>query len=210
LKNWWKLQSTRINGLTLRERAFLLLSVMATLIALADVVWLSPAQTMHNQLKQRFTKQSAELERLRSDVKADAAKPNPAKLAHNELLQVQSEIAAVNGQIKLASSSAGEGTPLAQVLEQFLRRYGGLTLLRTTTLSPESVVAKVGQGAGVPVGLSRQGLELTVSGPYAELVAYVQTLEKALPTLRWGTLRLASDNQPPQLSLQVFVMGGQP
>jgi len=38
----------------------------------------------------------------------------------------------------------------------------------------------------------------------------VRTLEKALPNLRWGKMKLTSDTQPPQLSLQVYVVGVQP
>ena len=58
--------------------------------------------------------------------------------------------------------------------------------------------------------LLRRGLELSVSGSYAELVRYVNTLESALPTLRWGTLHLKSAKQPPELTLQVFVVGAPP
>ena len=47
---------------------------------------------------------------------------------------------------------------------------------------------------------------LTVAGPYPELIRYVQTLEHALPTLRWGDMKLAGDLKPPQLSLQVSVV----
>ena len=210
MKNWWKAQAVRINGMSLRERFFLFASVIAVCMALADVAWLSPAQTAHTQLKQRFVRQSAELDRLRDEMKAEAMKPSPAKLARDELLAVKVEMAAVNEQIKRVSASVSQGTPLVQVLEHFLRRHVGLTLVRTTTLPPENVATRTGQGAGTPVGLSRQGLELTVSGPYAELVGYVQTLEKALPALRWGKMKLASDDQPPQLSLQVFVVEVQP
>jgi MSHA biogenesis protein MshJ len=38
---------------------------------------------------------------------------------------------------------------------------------------------------------------------------YVRTLELALPTLRWGSMKLNSEKLPPQLTLQVFVVGVQ-
>lgn len=210
MKAWWKLQSARIDALTLRERVFLFVSILAAFIALADVVWLSPAQAAHTQLKQRFAKQGLELERLREETKAEALKPSPARLAREELARIRTETDNLNQQINQVSASTTQGTPLAQVLEQFLRRHGGLTLVSTTTLVPEAGADKTPQAGGLPVGLSRTGLELTVSGPYPELVGYVQTLEKALPNLRWGKMKLASDTQPPQLSLQVYVLGVQP
>lgn len=210
MKAWWKLQSARIDALTLRERVFLFVSILAAFIALADVVWLSPAQAAHTQLKQRFAKQGLELERLREETKAEALKPSPARLAREESARIRTETDNINQQINQVSASTTQGTPLAQVLEQFLRRHGGLTLVSTTTLAPDVSAGKVQQTGGLPVGLSRTGLELTVSGSYPELVGYVRTLEKALPNLRWGKMKLTSDTQPPQLSLQVYVVGVQP
>ncbi|MDP3700944.1 MAG: hypothetical protein Q8R72_08580 [Hylemonella sp.] len=58
------------------------------------------------------------------------------------------------------------------------------------------------------VKVKRQALELTVAGPYAELTRYVQTLEKALPALRWGAMKVNSEQQPTELTLQVWLVGG--
>ena len=69
---------------------------------------------------------------------------------------------------------------------------------------PSAVAATV-QGAA-----PRTGQELTISGPYADLVRYVRTLETAMPDLRWGPVQLKADLQPPELTLQVFLAGGQP
>jgi MSHA biogenesis protein MshJ len=41
-------------------------------------------------------------------------------------------------------------------------------------------------------------------------VRYVKTLEMAMPSLRWGALQIKGDLQPPELSLQVYVVGVQP
>jgi MSHA biogenesis protein MshJ len=95
---------------------------------------------------------------------------------------------------------------LEPVLAEFLRRRPGLALVSTATLGASSADAK----DAVPAGLARRGVELRVSGPYAELVLYLRSLEKALPELRWGTMQLRSEKQPPELSLQVFVLEVQP
>ena len=144
MKAWWKIQSARIDALTLRERVFLFVSILAAFVALADVVWLSPAQAAHSQLKQRFAKQGIELQRLREETKAEALKPSPARLAREELARTRSETDNINQQINPVLASTTQGTPLAQVLEQFLRRHSGLTLVSTTTLLPEV-------GAGEPL-----------------------------------------------------------
>ena len=105
MKTWWEIQLVRIDALTLRERVFLFISILAASIAFADMVWLSPAQTAHSQLKQRFSKQSTELARLRDEMKAEALKPSPARLARAELARIQVETGEINNQIRLATEA---------------------------------------------------------------------------------------------------------
>ena len=49
MKAWWLAQMARIDNLSLRERIFLFLSILVCALALADTLWLSPAQTAHKQ-----------------------------------------------------------------------------------------------------------------------------------------------------------------
>lgn len=217
MKKWWSIQSARIDALSLRERVFLFLSVMACGIALIDVLWLSPAQLEHKQLTQRFSKQSTELQRLRDEFTASPKPVDVNAVARAELAQVKTRLDAIDKDIGAVSVPAVAGsTPLAQVLVHFLRKYDSLTLVRTVTLPPEGVAATPpvapAASAAVPLAaaITRQGLELTVAGPYPELIRMVQTLEKAMPALRWGSLRVSAETLPPQLTLQVFVVGVQP
>lgn len=214
MKRWWETMSARINALSLRERVFLFLSVIACCMALADVVWLSPAQVAHKQLTQRFETQSAELQRARDELKTIAQPLDTGKALRDEIVVVKTRLDTVNQSIKNSLPAATGETPLAQVLTHFLRRHEGLTLVRTSAVAPEAAIAKAqaaGTGAGpVSVGLTRQGVELTVSGPYAELTRYVQTLEKALPNVRWGAMTLKSEKLSPELTLQLFLVGVQP
>lgn len=215
MRSWWKTQSARIDALSLRERVFLFLSVMVVCMVLADTLWLSPAQGAHQQLTQRFGKQSAELQRARDELKTVAKPVDTSKAVRDEIAAAKIGLESVNQTIKDILPSATQATPLAQVLVHFLRRHEGLTLLRTATVAPEAAVAGAAPGVGsgaaaLPVGFTRQGVELTVSGSYSELTRYLQTLEKALPQVRWGTMKLKSEKMPPELTLQLFLVGVQP
>ena len=212
LKKWWGVQSARINALSLRERVFLFLSVIACCLALADVFWVSPAQLAHKQLKQRFDKQSADVQRARDELKTMAIPVSGISALRDEAAALKIRLDTVNQNIKDAVPLSTDVTPLSQVLVHFLSRHEGLTLVRVTVAAPELPVAKAAQGTP-PVSpaaaalLTRQGVELTVSGPYPELVKYVQTLEKALPQVRWGIMKLKSEKLPPELTLQLFLVG---
>lgn len=204
MKRWWETQSARINALSMRERVFLFLSAMACGMALADVLWLSPAQTVHKQLTQRFDKQSAELQRARTELTTVAPPVDASKVVRDDVSAVQIRLAAVNENIKAVLPPATEVAPLAQVLVHLLHRHAGLTLVGTASMAPEVA------STATPAGLTRQGVALTVSGPYPELARYVQTLEKALPHVRWGVMQLKSEKLPPELTLQLFLVGVQP
>lgn len=203
MKRWWQTLSARIDALSLRERGFLFATLLVCSMLLADALWLSPAQTLHLQITQKFTAQDAELQRLRDELKSSSGETGPGKLMREELVQIKARLEAVNQEISQVPASALDETPLSKVLIHFLRRHEGLTLVRTATLTEENRAVQ----ESAATGLKRQGLELTVAGPYPELIRYVQTLERSLPALRWGSMKVVSDKQPVQLTLQVSLVG---
>ncbi|MBC7682469.1 MAG: hypothetical protein H7172_09060 [Ferruginibacter sp.] len=210
MKQWWLVQSARIDAMSLRERAFLFLSLILVALAMADVLWLSPAQTAHRLVTQRHAAQGAELTRLRAELAAVAQPVDANKAAREDLAAADAQLQQVMQEIKTLAPVTEGGPPLEQVLVQFLRRQPGLTLLGTSTLAVDTLAASSPSGAAAVPGLSKRGLELRVAGSYAELTRYVKTLETALPNLRWGALVLKKDLQATELTLQVFVVGVQP
>ena len=212
MKQWWATQSTRIDAMSLRERAFLFLAVILVALALADVLWLSPAQSTHRELIKKYAAQNAELVRLRAELTAVAQPTDANKAARQELAQAETQLQQVMQEIKTLAPVVEGGPPLEQVLVQFLQRQSGLTLLGATSLAPEAMTTISVPGAAAVPGLSKRGLELRVAGPYAELTRYVKTLESALPNLRWGvlTLKKEKDQRDAELTLRVFVVGVQP
>jgi MSHA biogenesis protein MshJ len=203
LKRYWTILATRIDALSLRERAVLFGTALVLCLLLIDVLWLAPVQARHQQATQRSAAQDAELQRLREELKATDGETGPGRRMREELAQLRERIAAVNQEIAATPRAGADETPLSKVLVHFLRRHEGLVLVRTATLAAD---LRPGEAGGAQV--QRQGLELTVAGSYGELTRYVQTLERALPALRWGTMRLESKSQPAELTLQVWLVGG--
>ena len=156
-----------------------------------------------------FAKHNAELQRTRTDFMSVATPVDTQKILRDEIAAVKISLDAVNRTISGVATEAP--LPLAQVLVHLLRQHERLTLLRTSTVTPEMAIGKATQAvSALPVGLTRQGVELTVSGPYSELTRYIETLENELPHVRWGTMKLISENPPTELTLQLFVVGEYP
>jgi MSHA biogenesis protein MshJ len=210
LKAWWDQQSARVDALSLRERVFLFISVLAVGLAAGDSLWLSPEQVAYKQVTQRFATQNSELVRLRAELGAAGQPVDVSKAVRAEIEAETVKLDALSRDIKAIAPLAEGGPALEQVLVQFLRRHDGLTLLGVGTMQQDLAAAPANAGQAAGVGVVKRGLELRVSGPYAELVRYVKALENALPSLRWGPMLLKSDKQQAsELTLQVYVVGAQ-
>lgn len=208
MKQLWSNLVARLDGLSRRERLILFFVVLSSCVALVDTVWLSPAQQVYNQMTKSLAKQSAELTGLRDAVRATPKPDDTNRSLREQVAQTRLQMDQVNQDILKLLPGADATTPLARVLVHLLRRHEGLTLVRTVALAPEVAGPGNKNGAGsLPAGLTRQGVELTVSGPYADLTRYVATLESTLPYVRWGGLTLAADKGPPVLTLQLFLIG---
>lgn len=211
MKKQWELLATRVDAMQLRERVFLFLTIIVSVLALADTLWLSPAQVAHKQAKQRFETQATELQRLRDELRTASQTVDPSKAVRDEIAATNQRLEAVNQDIRAVAPMAQGGPAIEQALVQFLRRQDGLTLLSTGTLQPVATPPTgTTTATAAPPTLQRRGLELSVAGSYADLVRYVQTLENALPTLRWGNLQIKTTKQAPEMTLQVFVVGAPP
>ncbi|MBX9870748.1 MAG: hypothetical protein K2X75_02025 [Burkholderiaceae bacterium] len=211
MKAWWTRLAARIDALSLRERVFLFATLIILSMLLAEALWLGPTQALHQQLTQRVAAQAGEVQRLQQELDGMGAQTGPGQQVRDELAQVRERLELVNREIAQLPQGQADGTPLTKVLVHFLRRHEGLVLVRTATLESSRLGTALGSDAQVlesVLGFRRQGLELTVAGSYHELARYVETLERALPALRWGTLRMNSQGQPAELTLQVWLLGG--
>jgi MSHA biogenesis protein MshJ len=215
MKQKWQLLASRIDAMQLRERVFLFLAIIVSCLAIADTLWLTPAQVAHKQATQRFAAQGTELQRLRDELRTLAQPVDASKAVRDDIAEANLRLDAINQEIRAVAPLAQGGPAIEEALVQFLRRQEGLTLLKTGTIkqeasSPAAATAPGAAATETQAVLTRRGLELSVSGSYADLVRYVKTLENALPTLRWGTLQIKAIKQPPELTLQVYVVGVTP
>lgn len=210
MKALWRVVAGRIDALSLRERALIFWTVLICGLLLVDQLLLAPAQQHQQALVATVKQQSGELDALRAQLRAGkpkAVEVNSVQGVREAIRVVQQQIDDVNREISQISSLGGTSDPLPRLLVHILRRYEGLTLERTATLPP-AAAPTVQQGAEVvTLPLQRHGMEFTVTGPYGDLMRYVQTLEQELPALRWGSMRLGGGTPASTLTLQVFWLG---
>lgn len=210
MKALWKAQAQRIDALNLRERVIMFVSIAVALGALADWLVITPALAERKQLATQVRKQTSELSVLRGKLAGGASLPQPdtpenRKLASIE--QLRSASAALETRLRGLLAGRAEMAGLTDVLERVLRRHERLTLARLSTVPdlPQGAAA-----AGGAAAIHWQGVDLTLAGRYFDLMQYLADLERTLPGLRWGELRIATKTTPPELTVRLLMAGEAP
>jgi len=207
MKQRWQGWMQKLDVLSVRERLFVLVSLLVCAVALVDTFWLVSARATHAQLQLRMMQQGLELKQLRDVVRSGPRPDDANRVVRDELTQTRARMDALDQHVAKLLPQSDRSAPLEQVLVHLLKRQPGLTLVRTVAVPPEAAGPGNDNGAAqLPAGLTRQGVALTVAGSYADLTRYLATLESALPQVRWGALSLAVPGGEPELTLQLFLI----
>jgi MSHA biogenesis protein MshJ len=202
------------DGRTARERLLLGAAVLAAIFMLADALWLTPAlrgwQAARGELRQARAQQAAGL--------ADAARLQTEQAA--QLQSLRAELASWRQRVRDADGALRErGSALVgpdrmlPLLEQLLGRHARVrvramqSLPRTDLLEAQpTATSTAGTGAALP-SLYRHGVELTLEGSYADLVAWLRALEASPQRLLWGSLQFKVEQHPTSvLTLRVYTL----
>ena len=201
----------RINALGLRARVLLFLLVIAIPTVLVFWLLLWPAQGVYTKLTEDFNIQRAVLNDAREELKSSAMPVSDTQVLRDQIAAVKNSFETAH-QVLLGAELQQNKAPLTEILFETLRRHDGLVLLHKSAFINGSSIDDTDEidTTTLPIGLSRQRVELTVSGPYIQLMLYTQALEDALPTVRWGDMVLKRDGAATELTLQLFVIGEYP
>ena len=225
----WAAQARRIDALSVRERAIVFLCIAAVLAAVFDTLVLSPLSARSKLRAEAQATQLSELNTLREQFVAvgQGGTAGPVQQLQAQIRTAQAERTRLDQALRTRTAGSADtaGAGLPAVLQRLLAQHPGLSLQRVALLedSPSRSAAAApvaaapaasapGAGAALP-SVKWQGVELQVQGSYANLQRYLQSLEQALPNLRFGRLQLAAAANPselPGLQLQVFLLKVQP
>ena len=225
----WERQAKRIDALSLRERAILFLSIVAVLALLFDYIVLAPQSARAKLRSDAQARQATEVGQLREQfVAASNSGGGPAVQLQAQLETAKADRQALDEGLRSASTiNAAEGLPT--VLQRLLAQQPGLVLERLTLLDEAPVSAPMVAATGLPSspsvaspatpaaapalpGTRWQGVELQVQGSYRDTQRYLQALERELPALRWGEMRMSSAglNDAPRLLARIYLLKVQP
>jgi len=182
--------AARFNRLSLRERLFIVVAVVALLVAAFNSLLLG-------RLDARRTQLSQQLDGLQRS--SAAAGEASAAAVYQQAAALEQRLATVNAQ--LSSESAGMIAPqrMAEVIHDVLSRQHGVTLVSLRNLESIKVPLDAAGESATAAGAPRpyvHTVEIVLEGRYLDVLAYLQALE-ALPwRFYWRRLELSTTRYP--------------
>ena len=190
----------KFEAMSLRERAIIVIALLAILILVWDTYLMDPLRRARAGLESEL--QSAGSSGMRA-TSADLSDPH--QIAIKRAGELQTQLATLDTQLKTTARGFVSADRMIEVLHDVLDRQGRLELvsirnLPVTSLVPADAGASA-EGAQADEPLPPQppyihSIELVVDGQYADILDYLGQLE-ALPwKFRWTSLDLSTAGYP--------------
>ena len=211
MKAQFKQWAERLDARSLRERLMIFGAGALIIVALVTTLALDPAQAKRKLLQQQLAEQEARFKanqaQIEALVAARSADPDAANRARLE--QLKARIAESDAKLAEYQQGLVSSDRMADVLRDVLGRNRSLKLVSLRTL-PVTSLLDMGkkQDKLVPEqgAIYRHGVEVSVEGSYADLLAYEQL--EAMPwQVYWGGAVLSVQHYPvSRLTLTLYTL----
>jgi MSHA biogenesis protein MshJ len=193
MKAAFKAWAERIDAATLRERVLIFLALTLVAVFIVNALLIEPLRTREKAIVAETQKLQVELRSLDTAlqqlVKGGEADVNAG--TRQKLAAARAELNQVNARIAQEQRRFTPPERMRAVLQELFERNKGLTLVELKSLPAQPLAAGPG-GAG----LFRHGIEMRISGSYADLYEYLKALESLPTQLYWGRAELAVAEHP--------------
>lgn len=202
LKERWEKIATRIDALTLRERAILFVTGAAALFLLLNMVLLDPLQKQQGEMLAQIKRVRADIELLDGEARKVLERQALDPDAENKqlLADYQQQIARLEQEIREVIQGVVSPQEMAKALEKILVAQQGLTLVRVESLGSEPLIKPESDAtkdkAAAEVMVYRHGLRLEVTGSYLSTLSYLQALKAMRGSLYWDSIELDMEKYP--------------
>ncbi len=222
MKLYWELARSKIDALSLRERAIMFLVAAFLVFTLVNTLLIDPllvkkaalsAEVVQQQEKMKELEVQVQVmmqEQLRAKREAEDS-PLPARLAELKLKLQEQE-----SYLQSRSDQLVEPDKMAELLKQVLSQNDKLQLVELKTLPASSLVKKSvetrpqSSAAGsvvVQKQIFKHGIQITVRGGYLDMLNYLASLEKMPTQMYWGEISFKVVKHPEaELTLTMYTL----
>lgn len=218
MKALWKQYAGRFDALSLRERRLIALALWGGLLLIGYSLMIEPGLSRGAAARQSLAQRHAEADGLLGQLTLlqEQLRQDPDAKVKADLREAQIQLNDAGDRIKAFQSNLVPPEAMRPLLEKVLKRFPGLRLVSLKTLPPEGLLHDKGakdkkageeQREVAPmesVNLYRHGVEIQVEGSYADLSAYLASLESGEQHLLWREARLKVEEYPKSVLTLTF------
>ena len=219
MKALWKRYAERIDALSLRERVMVFSAAMAVLVGIVYSAYVDPQVQRERRVSAAIAQKQAEARALQDQLTrvATSRGADPDRAVRERLQTVRRQLADTDAKIIAEERKFTAPAQMRGVIEELLARNRAIDLRAMKSLPTTSIAEARSQAAGKPAEprgagaaerlIYRHGVEITVSGAYLDLLAYVSDLERLPTQLYWGSLEIDASHYPKHtLKMTVYTL----
>ena len=206
-----------------RERLLLIGAGIAVVWILADNLWLTPAYKQWSAVQTRRNAAIAAVDQLNVEIQRQSADTrNAEQQLRAEVVRLSKRVGEGDATLRAFGATLVSAPEMVPMLGRLLAQFGGLRLRSMQSLgrmevgaattepvaaSSPAATAAVKPPSATPTppqtpspnhtaALYRHGVELTIEGSYADVVAYLLAVEALPQHILWGGLQLKVEQHP--------------
>lgn len=200
----------KLDALSLRERALVLLSVVAVLYLLWDFVLYQPLAQSRAAVSTELTASQQKLAAMKQEetILLQTLGSDPDRDLKIQIEDLENRMASLDANLSELSVGLVPADKLAAILQDVLAKTDSLQLQSLQTLPVEKLALNVRTDAETAsAGVYKHTVALTVKGSYFQLLDYLKTLEGMTWRFYWDELRYQRENYPDGLfEIRVYTL----
>jgi len=205
--------TTKIDGMSVRERALIFAAAAFALVSLINTMFLDPLLAQQKRMSSQVVQQQEKMKETQAQLTSLLAAKQADEHApqRERIRQLRDQIAQGDAYLKKTQDRLVPPEKMANLLEQVLAKNSGLQLVSLDTLPVALFIEPKSDAASKAGGADKQiyqhGVRMTVRGSYADLLKYMAALEKLPAQMFWGNAKLNVVRYPSsELTLTLYTL----
>jgi MSHA biogenesis protein MshJ len=195
----WQTLQGKVDALTVRERALVLLSALAIIYLLWEFVLYQPLAQSKSAVNTELMAVQQKIAAMEQEelIFIQTLHLDPDRELKIEVQDLQNRMAVLDSNLADLSVGLVPADKLAVILQDVLARTESLQLQSLQTLPVERLELNVKTGAdGGSAGVYKHSVAITVKGSYFQLLEYLKKLETLTWRFYWDELRYQQESYP--------------
>lgn len=206
MKQYWERYAALLNARNSRERALIFVMVLVVVWGLLSALLLDPLLAKKKRLTLDANQQQTQMQQLQAQIEnmLSGGQVDPDAATRVRLAALNQKLEQSRAALQSVRQNLVPPEKMARLLEDVLTQNRNLKLVSLKTL-PVSGVLEMPADAAPPKteekkpagpAIYKHGVEIAVSGSYAELTQYLDTMEKLPWRMIWGKAEMRVEEYP--------------